>query len=329
MTERCCYQTADKISPDFHDILRQSQQAWRDVSRGNISRPQEIPKIASFLDKSAKQVFGEYLDPGRPLPIVAWSVLRDEPRAKADRPKITCRYPAEIQTWREAYLVGIRQLNEWGTDFAAQHWLSSASNPILKSIGGIYAKTCIKVGQEIVYPDAYRLMERIRLSSGDFRDFKTAVFAALFKHDFSSLNEFVAKSKIVEGCNTLDNLALYLGTTTLQKNDVQGLRNISSVFADRLSPSISKGRILFSLLSGGQWSQPGVIEIIVAQPVSMAAVGSFATAALTNPLFGAKIGIAGGLLGGIPLCFNLIHETVHDYQTDEKFAGFVPVTISC
>lgn len=320
---------ADRARPNFHNILRQSQQAWRNAPRGNISRPQEIPKIASFLDKSAKQVFGEYLDPGRPLPIVAWSVLRDEPRAKADRPKITCRYPAEIQTRREAYLVGIRQLNEWGTDFAAQHWLSSAANPILKSIGGIYAKTCIQVNQKTIYSEAYELMENIRLASGNCSGFNTAVLTALFRHNFSLLNGFIAKSKIAEGCGTLDELALYLGKTALQKNDVRGWRNISSVFADRLSPGVLKERILFSLLSGGQWSQPGVIEIIVAQPVSIAAMGSFATTALTNPLFGAKIGIASGIMSGAPLCFNLIHETVHEYQTDGKFAGFVPISISC
>lgn len=319
---------ATELSTTNHfGFVSQSQNSWRRLKRGIISRPQEIPSLSNALDTSIKKVFSTYINVNRPPTVVAWSVLRDEPLEPKGCQFDKRRPDGITEQDEEAYFTGIRQLNEWSTDFAAQYWLShSPKHSLFQRIGKIYADISINSGQKIAYKQAYGLMEQVQLyAKKSGQNFEDAVFKALFQHDFSPVNMIISQSGIAE-CKTLDELALYLGKSLPKNNSTNILRSLYAQENESELIKLSK-RTILSMLTGGWQSQPGIVEIVVAQPAAMFTAGAVGGATAIDVLTGIAAGTLGGVISGTLWGYALIHETVHDYQTDKNFNGFIPLTL--
>lgn len=311
------------------DFVTQSQESWRNLKRGIISRPQEIPSLSNVLDRTIKKVFSEYIVATRPPTLVAWSVLKDEPLEPMGR-QFKRRRPEEItEPDEDNYYIGIHQLNEWGTDFAVRYWLShSPKHSVLQKIGEIYVDISINSGHKIAYKQAYELMEQVQTSAKQRgQNFEDAVFKALFQHDFSDINMVVSQEKIAD-CQTINQLALHLGKSLPKNNTTQILRSLDTLDTQKKDSELKRlsKRIILSMLIGGGQSQPGIVEIVAAQPTTTGGIA--ASFAAPDILTGIAAGTLVGAITSTPYGYVLLHETVHDYQTDREFIGFIPLTLT-
>ena len=311
------------------DFVTLSQESWRHLKRGLISRPQEIPGLSGLLDRSIKNVFSKYIDSARPPPVVVWSLLTDEP-LESNECHFDYRRPEGITEEDELnYYIGIHQLNDWGTDLAARYWIShSSKHSIVRKTGEIYSDICINNGQKIFYKHAYEIMEQVKASAGEHgQNIEDAIFKALFQHDFRDIDIVVLQAKIAD-CQTLNQLALHLGKSLPKINETRISRSLNMHEKDSDIKRLSK-RTILSMLKYGNHSQPGIVEIIVMQPAAVLISGVITLSVFTDIFTRIAAGTLGGIvITGLPYGYVLFHETVHDYQTDCKFNGFIPLTLT-
>lgn len=305
------------------DYIEKSQESWKRLHRGRVSRPRELPMISHALDASMKHMFAEYIPQDRPVPIMVWSILRDEPLDQTFSSKI--RTPPEILREDEhAYTLGIYQINEWATDYATRYWFAHAGkHMLLRQMQAVYAEVST-LQSRLNASRTYRFMDRVEYVAKERgRDFHHAVFSALFTHDFSHLDDCVREANI-GGCHSVNELALFTGKK-------QGKTSLTKLFLSLHSESknpVKRGikRTLVSIMTGGVHEEPGIIYIHLAPPILESFfVGGMGAGIDLFVGMGAGV-VAGGLVGAL-LAYVGVHETIHEYSTGRRFKGLIPLTM--
>src|SRR5207249_414641 len=119
-------------------------------------------------------------------------------------------------------------------------------------------------------------------------NFNHAVFQALFQHEFTALNELIANTDALEVAN-IDELAVVFGreaqaptsrsvapgnfTHVIEATTDKGFTALTQVPTDSSVKRISKAAGM-SLLAGGNFSTPGIVEIGIGGQIGGFAAGS-------------------------------------------------------
>lgn len=322
----------NKEQIEFFDFIRKGQGTWREYKRGILSRPQEIPQIASALDRQTKKTFPEYISKEHPIPVVAWSVLVDSPNNRDEHLESYLRYPTEVvnDEDKKSYIKGISQINEWLTDHASLYMFSHLhSNSVFRKLDKAYALAVVEMGQRFVYSTAYKQMDEIKqyaMSQGI--NFDEVALRAYFLHDFKRLNSLISQVGIDSGnVKNLDQLAVFFGKKVSRNSFTEIMNKHLSVKETDSSFNRTVKRLAVSCLVGGISSHPGVIEIVASEPLLLATVSAFPAASVSVLLSHIATGALNGvLIKELTAGYALVHEGMHSYSFNNKYHGVIPVT---
>lgn len=220
--------------------------------------------------------------------------------------------------------LGITHFNEQATDIATRYWLSHASKyPLFHQLGEFYSNFCYTVSQRILYQNASRLMKRLRSEAlSHQQSFDQALFLALFQHDFQEVNA-IASSANIDGCQTVDQLALSLGKRLPMHHPSRLSGNLAIEENDSNLKKLSK-RIMRTMVLGGYYDHPlGVINIVVSQPAAIL-IGGMATFAPADLLRGISSSVIGSAVASSILGYSLPHEAIHFYSSNSNYVGLIP-----
>lgn len=310
----------------YYQAVTENQMLWREATHSSI-RSYEMPRLSYTIEGKMKKVFSDYIAPSYPRLLIAWSFLLDTPSHTLPYYRLIARYPEHIrQEDRQDYAAGMYHLNEWATNYATRHYIETAStNPITQPMRKAYAAYGDTIVGRVNTLYTYRAMrEAKRAASASGVNFDHAVFTALFQHDFTALNGLIAATPTLEAANH-DELALVVGHHSAKTFDPtkEIFRHFSPKPTDSTIMKTLKNTA-DSLLTGGQFAQPGIVEVVVAAPIGLSTIG-----ALEGTISGDVKGMAtsaaiASSIATVTYPFVLIHESVHGYSANAEYIGLLP-----
>ncbi len=326
-TKRSSYtesQDSVSIGKEYFDLIRTSQQQWRERKRGILSRPVEVPILASVVDSNFKRIFPGYIDPDYPTPLLAVSALVDTQNPEGGTIRFHHEVPSEIpDDQREDYKRGIYSLNEWATNKVALHTLEhlmrfTPYRKLARFYGDFHDQF-----QFYTYMPAYNVMEDIEDRNNKNR-FDDAVFRAYFQGDTEELERMVKGyfGNRWPAVHTLSEFATYLG----KQQQVKNLNEIVTPVLMEQEESVLKAtakRVMVSALISGMSSQPGVIEVVTASDIGIVA-GGLTMGAAYSPAMSVATGALAAGMNSFRTPFMLAHEFAHEYSNGSSHSGLVP-----
>src|SRR5579864_1278470 len=334
-------------SNPYYQAVAENQRIWREAKHG-IGRAHEMSRVSEKIEHNMKQVFSDYIDPAYPRIIVARTVLLDTSAAAATFFNYGWDYPESIEPEdHQAYANGINALNGWATNYATRYYLEHTSKTsITKSLRRLYGQVGDALGGKAYAHQTYTSMTEVRKAAEAMgANFNHAVFQALFQHDFTAFNDLIAATPTLAATN-LDELALALGeqATKPTKLTPSNLTHFIEIAPNATFASVSPHpadstfvkslkRAGDSIITGGEFSVPGIAEVGVGMQVG-ASVASGLGVALESALQHGDLRttvLSTGIVGGATIAtaatilpYMAIHESVHAYSASDNYVGLIP-----
>lgn len=331
------------------DYIARNQSFWRKAKRGIASRPLELGPISGFLHSRIVKTFG-LKDAEKP--ILTWSVIFDKPGTPSSEFVYAERYPDHIKEEdRQNWATGMVRLTEYATNYAAKEFfLKNADFPIARSISEVYGKIADYLTYHLLIGGTFARMGMVEEQAVlNGKDYKEALFKALFQHDFGQINELIADTRDYSDCSNIDDMAIQIGEKRFKKPDL-------GKWLDKLEVNEGNGRIkanvknaAISVAAGGVYRNPGVTEISGAIPglIYLETLGFTLLEVYENILNNPKLiplltssrldsllALATSeqiieSLAPIALIYPFIavHEYLHNYSSNKEFMGLIPARI--
>ncbi len=335
----------NSIPPDY---IKRNQSFWRKAQRGIFSRPAELGMSATFLHRRIVETFN--LENAQES-ILVWSTLFDKPKTPSSEFVYAERFPSNIKEEdRQYWTAGMVNITEFATNYATREFFKkNADLPIARSIAEVYGELADMATYKIMIGGTYYRMHAIEeqaVLSG--KDFKAAIFKALFQHDFNPINSIISDTSGYSGCSNIDELAIQIGKNRFRKPDLgKWLGKLEIGNKDGKIKSNLKNSIT-SLAAGGVYRNPGVTEISGAIPSLFyletgAVSGLELSSILKNPHFSHilssfqfdslfALATSKELMASLAPIFLIypfiaVHESIHSYSSNKEFMGLLPARI--
>lgn len=325
---------------ESESYTKANQEFWRKAQRGSVSKPLELMRTANALHNRIVETFalGEVEQP-----ILSWSVIFDRPKTPSSMYVYAEKIPEEIEPVdAQAHSVGIVRITEYATNYAMREFIRRNMNiPILRDLGSAYGRIADLVTYEIILNGTYRRMAQIESQAGQNRkDYKEAIFQALFQHNLGPLNELVADTKDFSGWSNISDVAIEIGKKRFKKPDLG--KWLDKIEIEEKDGPIKTGvkNAALSVVAGGVFRSPGVTEIsggiigFVFAETAVVYAASLGKDIVSRPeLLGLIIpvmtkNLAVAIIPAISLAPAIaIHEVIHSYSSNEDFMGLIPVKL--
>lgn len=304
--------------------IQRNQNAWRSAERGVLSRPHELVLVPNFLHQRMVKTFD--LENAE-KPIMVWSTVFDNPRTPNSEFVYAERYPEEIQEEDKAnFHRGIVRITEFATNYATREFLRKNAT----AFADIYGALADQATYGLIFNGTFRRMKAVEITAErNGKNFKEALLTGLFNHDFSPMNELVADTKEHSGWNGINDLAIEIGSKRFKKPDIGRWLDKLEIERTDSQPLANIKNCLVSVLAGGVFRSPGVIEVsagIVPVAFLETAIIYAAHKELDSPLLAYNLAtIMLPLLSITP--FAAIHEGIHYYSADREYMGYIPAKL--
>lgn len=206
----------------------------------------------------------------------------------------------------------------------------------------LYGRAADAVSGKLEYASVYQSMAEVKKSAQTTgSNFNHAVFQALFQHDFIALNHLIANTPNLDA-TSLDELAVLLGGAEQTSKSVapRSFTHVIETTTDNVITALSQaptdspikrfGKTAgISLLVGGNFSTPGIVEIGFGGQIGGAAAGSLVAGleeVITRGDIKQGIMIGGSIMAAtaIALPYLTVHESVHGYSATDNYVGLIP-----
>lgn len=306
------------------NYIERNKRFWKKASRHGISKPQELKFPADIFHSRIKKTFDiEEVE----QPILVWSTVFDNPKTPNSEYVYAERYPESVKEEDKIdFHRGIVRITEYATNFATREFLKRNATPL----ADIYGRFADLVTYELLYNGTYRRMKAVEIEADrNGKDYKGALLTGLFRHDLDPVNELIEDTKPYSGWNNINDLAIEIGRNRFKKPDF-------GKFLDKLEIERTDGKTVttlkncaISLLAGGVFRTPGVIEVstgLVPLAFAETAVIYAANQRLGDPAIIQNLAtITLPILSITP--FATMHEAIHYYSANEKNMGFIPAQL--
>jgi hypothetical protein len=317
------------------DYVQQNQEYWKNVERGRLpkTKPLLLNHTARFMHRRIVDTFGLQ---DAVEPVLALSVLYDKPKSSTSEYVYEYRFPEGVRKKdRKDFAMGIERITEYATNYATKEFFMRNLNfPGARSIAEIYGKLADFASYRFILGGTYVRMGMVEdqaILNG--KDYKGALSQALFQHDFTSINELIADTQEASGCSNLEDLAIQIGKSRFKKPDLsKWLGKLEINKTDGSGKSNIKNCIL-SILAGGVYRNPGVIEIsagittfVILETISVYALKMGTDVLSVANTLGLNLAVA---LTPVTLVefFATVHERLHSDSSNKEYIGLIPARI--
>jgi hypothetical protein len=328
------------MSLEQNKVIAENQKFWRKAKRGLFSRPLELPHTANIIHERIVKTFN--LDEDSPTPILTWSLLFDRAKTPSSTYTYKERFPEKVADEDKLdYSVGIARITEYATNRATRIFIEkNLDAPLLKELGTAYARITDLLTYEILLNGTYRRMAGVESTAEqNGKDFNHAIEEALFRHDFTPINELIKDTEEFSGWSDIEDLAIEIGKKKFKKPDLaKWLDKLEIEHNDNKIKAGVKSTVT-SVAAGGVFRSPGITEVsggmigLVMGETCLFLAANLADDFIKNPtllnsfsgLIAQDLALAVAPVIAITPAI-AIHELIHAHSSNEEFYGLIPAT---